>query len=138
MLAIPSKYSRDEYAPWRLDGGAVPQKFFVCGVVFDTIGKLESMIARSETQSTIPYRERCIGFIQDTRALMLESAHIDESPSALGLRHLRTVCLADPPGLVFDAGYVKMANLEDTARLVAPLYDFNDLQVLLDNPDLVQ
>lgn len=138
MLTIPSKYGRDEYAPWRLDGGAVPQKLFVRGIVFDTIGKIESMKAMVEAQLTIPYLEGCVRFIQDTKALMLESAHIDESSPALALRHLRTLCLADPPGLKFDNGYIKMADLEDTARLVAPLYDFKNLQALLDNPDLLQ
>jgi len=138
MLTVPSKYGRDGYAPWRLDGGSVPQKLIVRGIFFDTIEEIESMIARIETQSATPYHEACISFINDTRALMLKSAHIDELPQALGLRHLKTLCLADPPGLVFDAGYIRTVDLEETAKLVAPIYDFINLKVLLNNPDLLQ
>lgn len=126
MLSIPSTYGRNEYAPWRLEDAVIPQKLFVRGIILDSIKTIESMLEMTRSRPEMPYSEGCFKFIMNTQALMMTLAQIGESAAALAMRHLTTLCLGPH------------SDLEDSARFVAPFYDFQNLHVLLDNADLTR
>lgn len=134
--SYPSSYGSDETAPWRLDGNAVPEKLFVRAYIFGTIKIIESMLEWARKKPSAPYPESQSQFVWNTMLLMADSAHAGESTAALALRHLSTLCQADPPGLAYDAGYVRVDELGNISQIVAPLYDFKDLQPLIDDPEL--
>lgn len=132
----PSSYGSDGTAPWRLDGNAVPEKLFVRGYVFGTIEIIESMLVRAHNDPTTPYQESQWRFVWNTMLIMEKSAHASESTAALALRHLSTLCQADSPGLAHDAGHIRVAELDNISQIVAPLYDFKNLQPLVDDPEM--
>jgi hypothetical protein len=132
----PSSYGSDETAPWRLDGNAVPEKLFVRGYIFGTVEIIESMLELGRNNPSAPYQESQWQFVWNTMLLMADSAHAGEPTAALALRHLSTLCQADPPRLAYDAGYVTVAELGNISQIVAPLYNSKNLQPLTDDPEM--
>ncbi|KAI1609120.1 heterokaryon incompatibility protein-domain-containing protein [Exophiala viscosa] len=136
MLTIPSKFGQDNSAPWRLDKENIPQKLYVRCIVWDSIDRVDSLLARALAQPGINFAVCQVHFTFDTLNLMMESGYADEGPAALALRHMRTLCLSNPPKRGLGPGYLTVSELEDASKVVAPRYDFNNLAPLLTDAGL--
>lgn len=119
-------------AEWRFREDVL-NKIFVCGIVFDVVVAVESLLREATVRaprSTITKGELRRNFLFNTMVLIRKSTRENECTTDLALRHIRTLCLDSPIG----EPYLQPSELPSAAEKVAPFY--GNPETLLKNTDL--